>query len=170
MSRSNNLVIVYNIYAQITHTTRARILMKTREDRELLLTNLRVGMSIQAACAQSGISRRTYYVWLEDDEEWTEEVEHAKRFAEPIWLENIKSCAAERGDWKAFAWMLERRWPQEWGPKQEIEINQTTNDGGADMVRQMIEQTDQRVMENTHEENTDLADSELVEPTSSPEE
>ena len=40
----------------------------------------------------------------------------------------------------------------------------------ADMVRQMIEQTDQRVMEATHEENTDLADSELVEPTSSPEE
>ncbi len=144
--------------------------MKTREDREELLTNLREGMSIQAACALSGISRATYYMWMEKDEEWAEEVEFAKRFAEPVLLSRIKSCAAERGEWRAYAWILERRWPQEWGPKQEIEINQTTNDGGADMVRQMIEQTDRRVMENTHEENTDLADSELVEPTSSPEE
>tara|TARA_R100000951_G_C2573964_1_gene159705 strand:- start:25 stop:459 length:435 start_codon:yes stop_codon:yes gene_type:complete len=144
--------------------------MKTREDREELLTNLREGMSIQAACALSGISRATYYMWLDKDEEWAEEVEFAKRFAEPVLLSRIKSCAAERGEWRAYAWILERRWPQEWGPKQEIEINQTTNDGGADMVRQMIEQTDRRVMESTHEENTDLADSELVEPTSSPEE
>ena len=144
--------------------------MKTREDREELLTNLREGMSIQAACALSGISRATYYMWLDKDEEWTEEVEFAKRFAEPVLLSRIKSCAAERGEWRAYAWILERRWPQEWGPKQEIEINQTTNDGGADMVRQMIEQTDRRVMESTHEENTDLADSELVEPPPSPEE
>jgi len=144
--------------------------MKTREDREELLTNLREGMSIQAACALSGISRATYYMWMEKDEEWAEEVEFAKRFAEPVLLSRIKSCAAERGEWRAYAWILERRWPQEWGPKQEIEINQTTNDGGADMVRQMIEQTDRRVMESTHEENTDLADSDLVEPSSSPEE
>jgi hypothetical protein len=144
--------------------------MKTREDREELLTNLREGMSIQAACALSGISRATYYMWMEKDEEWAEEVEFAKRFAEPVLLSRIKSCAAERGEWRAYAWILERRWPQEWGPKQEIEINQTTNDGGADMVRQMIEQTDRRVMENTHEENTVLASSELVEPSSSPEE
>jgi hypothetical protein len=144
--------------------------MKTREDREELLTNLREGMSIQAACALSGISRATYYMWLDKDEEWAEEVEFAKRFAEPVLLSRIKSCAAERGEWRAYAWILERRWPQEWGPKQEIEINQTTNDGGADMVRQMIEQTDRRVMESTHEENTDLANSELVESSSSPEE
>jgi len=144
--------------------------MKTREDREELLTNLREGMSIQAACALSGISRATYYMWMEKDEEWAEEVEFAKRFAEPVLLSRIKSCAAERGEWRAYAWILERRWPQEWGPKQEIEINQTTNDGGADMVRQMIEQTDRRVMESTHEENTDLADSVLVEPPPSPEE
>jgi hypothetical protein len=144
--------------------------MKTREDREELLTNLREGMSIQAACALSGISRATYYMWMEKDEEWAEEVEFAKRFAEPVLLSRIKSCAAERGEWRAYAWILERRWPQEWGPKQEIEINQTTNDGGADMVRQMIEQTDRRVMESTHEENTDLADSDLVEPSSSSEE
>ena len=143
--------------------------MKTREDREELLTNLREGMSIQAACALSGISRATYYMWMEKDEEWAEEVEFAKRFAEPVLLSRIKSCAAERGEWRAYAWILERRWPQEWGPKQEIEINQTTNDGGADMVRQMIEQTDRRVMENTNEDN-DLASSELVEPSSSPEE
>ena len=143
--------------------------MKTRADREELLTNLREGMSIQAACALSGISRATYYMWMEKDEEWAEEVEFAKRFAEPVLLSRIKSCAAERGEWRAYAWILERRWPQEWGPKQEIEINQTTNDGGADMVRQMIEQTDRRVMENTNEDN-DLASSELVEPSSSPEE
>lgn len=143
---------------------------KTQDQREDLLANLREGMSIRAACNLSMVSKTTYYRWLEEDEEWAKEVEHANSFAEPVLLSKIKSCAAERGEWRAYAWILERRWPQEWGPKQEIEINQTTSDGGADMVRQMIEQTDRRVMESTHEENTDLANSELVESSSSPEE
>lgn len=122
---------------------------KPRAVRDELLANLREPMSIKAACALSGISEATYYKWLDQDEDgaWTEEVEAAKRFSEPVMVSRLKSLGEEKADWRAYAWILERRFPQEWGAKQEIELNQTTNDGGAALVMQMIEQTDMRLLE-----------------------
>lgn len=120
---------------------------KSREVREELLANLREPMSIKAACALSGISEATYYNWIEDDPAWAEEVEAAKRFSEPVMVSRLKSLAEEKGDWRGYAWLLERRYPEQWSAKQEIELNQTVNDGGAALVVQMIEQTDQRLLE-----------------------
>jgi hypothetical protein len=134
----------------------------SREVREELLSNLREPMSIKAACALSGISQATYYNWLEGDPEWAEEVAAAKRFSEPVMVSRLKSLAEEKGDWRGYAWLLERRFPEEWSAKQEIELNQTVNDGGAALVVQMIEQTDQRLLEIRHDqEGESSADAEL---------
>ena len=122
---------------------------KSKKDavREELLANLREPMSIKAACALSGVGKSTYYEWIENDPEFAEEVEAAIRFSEAVCVSRIKSLGEEKADWRAHAWLLERRFPGEWSAKQEIELNQTTSDGGAALVIQMIEQTDQRLME-----------------------
>ena len=132
--------------------------------REELLANLREPMSIKAACALSGIGKSTYYEWLEDDPEFAEEAEAAIRFSEAVLISRIKSLGEEKTDWRAHAWILERRFRQEWGPKQEIELNQTVNDGGAALVVQMIEQTDQRTLE-IRDESTSRTGEELVNPS-----
>ena len=115
--------------------------------RDELLANLREPMSIKAAYTQAGVSERTYYRWIEEDEAWAQEVETAKRFSEAVMVSRLKGLAEEKGDWRGYAWLLERRFPEQWSAKQEIELNQTVNDGGAALVVQMIEQTDQRLLE-----------------------
>jgi len=127
----------------------------SQERREELLDNLRQGMSIRAACALVGISERTYQRWREEDEEWVEASDHAIRFSEPILIARMKALAEEKGDWRAHAWLLERRFPKEWGPRQEIEVNQNIQDGGVGLVLSMIEQTDQRLKQLTEERDNE---------------
>ena len=136
---------------------------KSKKDavREELLANLREPMSIKAACALSGVGKSTYYEWLEDDPEFAEEAEAAIRFGEAVLVSRIKSVGEEKADWRAHAWILERRFPEQWSARQEIELNQTVSDGGAALVVQMIEQTDQRLLEIRDEQSESSADAQL---------
>ena len=119
-----------------------------REVRDRLLDNLREGMSIVAACTQAGISENTHYRWLEEceDGEWTEEVNAAKDFAEAVALSKLKRLGDERADWRAYAWILERRYPDRWGAKKELELNVgSTGDKGTEMVASMISQVQEQL-------------------------
>jgi transposase len=119
-----------------------------REVRDRLLDNLREGMSIRAACTQSGIGERTYYRWLDEceDGEWTLEVEAAKDFAEAVSLSKLKMLGDEKADWRAYAWILERRYPDRWGAKKEVDLNVgTTTDKGNEMVTAMISQVQEEL-------------------------
>ena len=117
---------------------------KRRQRQEALLDNIRTGMSIEAACSVSGISRATYYRWLEKsgpDGEWTEEVEAAKDFAEAVQLQRLKENAEAKQDWRGNAWILERRYPDRWGAKREVEVNVNDSSKQADdIVISMLEQ------------------------------
>ena len=120
----------------------------SREVRDRLLDNLREGMSIRAACTQSGIGERTYYRWLDEceDGEWTEEVNAAKDFAEAVALNKLKRLGDEKADWRAYAWILERRYPDRWGAKKELELNVgSTSDKGTEMVASMISQVQEQL-------------------------
>ena len=117
---------------------------KTKETREKLLENLREGMSIEAACSQSGIGRTTYYRWLEEsgeDGEWSQEVKAAHDFAEAVLLQTIKYQGEAKQDWRAAAWILERRFSDRWGAKREVDVtvNNTANETD-DIIISMIEQ------------------------------
>lgn len=121
---------------------------KSDKVREEVLANLREAMSIKSAYTLAGISERTYYRWIEEDEEWAEEVKMAKRFSEAVMVSRLKALGEEKADWRAYAWLLERRFPEEWSAKKEIDLNHNqVNDGGAALVIEMIEQTDQRLLE-----------------------
>ena len=134
-----------------------------REVRDRLLDNLREGMSIVAACTQAGISENTHYRWLEEceDGEWTEEVNAAKDFAEAVALSKLKRLGDEKADWRAYAWILERRYPDRWGAKKELELNVgSTSDKGTEMVTSMITQVQEELKprDDEDEEITQEAD------------
>ena len=134
-----------------------------REVRDRLLDNLREGMSIVAACTQAGISENTHYRWLEEceDGEWREEVNAAKDFAEAVALSKLKRLGDEKADWRAYAWILERRYPDRWGAKKELELNVgSTSDKGTEMVTSMITQVQEELKprDDEDEEITQDAD------------
>ena len=139
---------------------------KTREQRDQLLSNLREGMTIEAACAQSNISKSTFYEWLKksgEDGEWTKEVEAAITFSEAVILDKIKRASEMKEDWRGWAWILERRFPKRWGAKREVEVNVNNPHQQSDeMFAAMVEQSNQayaRGLTHTEEESDDEGES-----------
>ena len=135
---------------------------KTKQQREQLLANLREGMTVKAACAQSNIGLRTYYDWLEKsgaDGEWAKEVDAAITFSEAVILDKIKRASELKEDWRGWAWILERRFPQQWGAKREVELNvKNPHQQSDEMFAAMVEQSNQayaRGLTHTEEEDSD---------------
>ncbi len=119
-------------------------------------------MTIEAACAQSDISKSTFYEWLKksgEDGEWTKEVDAAITFSEAVILDKIKRASELKEDWRGWAWILERRFPQRWGAKRELEVNVNNPHQQSDeMFAAMVEQSNQayaRGLTHTEEEDSD---------------
>ena len=97
----------------------------TAEHRAAYLRALRLGCNRTTAAIAAGVDRTTPYVWM-DEEPFKAEVLAAEAHAIATRLQRILT-AAEDGDWRADAWVLERQFPDGFG-KQRVEL--TGKDGG----------------------------------------
>jgi len=129
-----------------TDTTHTRARYKYSEDLAMVIcTYLRKGCTIEAACQAANIGRSTYYTWLDEIPQFKEFVNATESDVEANLLDQI----ANYGDWRAAAWILERRYPQRWGQKRELDVN-VTKQTGVDVVAGMLnhiikkESTDQQ--------------------------
>lgn len=119
---------------------------KTEERIEIILMNLRQGMTREIACTQAGISSRTLYNWCEADAELADDVEAAIDVSKAVLINEIKALGQARQDWRAAAWMLERRWPQEFGAKRDVDVTINKSDG-SDVVVSMVAQAQEMLTE-----------------------
>jgi transposase-like protein len=98
---------------------------------EAVRTGLEGGLSMSATCGLIGIDRGTVYRWKakgaeEEDGLYADlyaAIESANANAMQKALDAIYAALDPEGkkyDWRAAAWFLERRFPQEWGQKQEV--------------------------------------------------
>jgi hypothetical protein len=102
---------------------------------------LRQGVSQECAATSAGLCERTFYVWLEKGREGVEpyvqflqQVNAAENDAERMLVDTIRTQAAE--DWKAGAWLLERRHPRRWGRLDRSEV--TGANGAAIQVQAQV--------------------------------
>ncbi len=114
--------------------------MRRAERQERILQALRAGATRTAAATFAGAGRRTLYSWM-DDAAFAAAVERAEASFLVAAAGNIYRAGHEaevttttkpdgtiterrRGDWRALAWLLERRHPDDYGePKQRHEIS-----------------------------------------------
>jgi len=84
-----------------------------------------VGATYEAAAQYAGISYETFNEWMKagraatapnEFSDFSEAVEGANATAQVQFVLNIKD-AANDGDWRAAAWMLERRFPKAYGQR-----------------------------------------------------
>ena len=87
---------------------------RTPQVRAALIKALKAGATKRLACQYAGISETMFYRWLGEDEDFQMEVEQASSRCAVDALEKIVG-AANAGTWQAAAWMLERRWPHDYG-------------------------------------------------------
>lgn len=119
---------------------------KTPEVIETILMNLRQGMTKDIACSQAGIVRQTLHKWCEDDAELAAEVDAAIDVSQAVLINEVRTLGETRQDWRAAAWLLERRWPQQWGAKRDMDVTINKSDG-SDVVVSMVAQAQQLIAE-----------------------
>ena len=99
---------------------------------------IEMGLNITDACRAAGISQPTYYAWVKRAREGhnnpiyaevAEQFENARARGQAKLAEKIVEHADK--DWRAAAFILERRHPEEWGKKSEIAHNMN---GQVDLV------------------------------------
>lgn len=110
----------------------------TPEVRASILASLHAGRTRRGACAQAGITDRTLRRWLIDPRPgfaaFAVQVTKAEDANEFDYLEKIKGAAGE--DWRAAAWYLSKRNPDDWGERQKLE--HSGPGGGPIEVRSLV--------------------------------
>lgn len=92
----------------------ARPRKRTPTAQERILEALQLGATYKRAAAAAGISYDTLNDWMRDDLQFRQQVKEAEGVAAVAALRQIQR-AAKSGAWQAAAWILERRYPQEYG-------------------------------------------------------
>ena len=95
---------------------------KTPDREPLILKEIAKGVPYKAACQCADLSLFTFNEWRKNDSAFAEKVRRADLEAIGRNVDLIQH-AAEKGDWRAAAWLLERRCPESFS-KPEIQLNQ----------------------------------------------
>jgi hypothetical protein len=111
-----------------------RKLSLNAELQDKLCGLLRVGVPIVDACTECGISERTFHYWqsraLEKNERkfihFLQAVDRAKAQSKIRSIVRIDKAAVN--DWRADAWLLERRFPEEFGKRDQMKLHQAKED------------------------------------------
>lgn len=95
----------------------------TPEVQKIICDNIRLGMTYKLACMGARVSDATFFSWKAKAEkpkarkiyvEFLDAVKQAESEYIQIGLATIRREAIN-GTWQAAAWLLERRYPQEYG-------------------------------------------------------
>lgn|SRR5574343_1246244 len=102
----------------------ARPTKLTPEVEKAVCDAIREGMTYQAAADVSGIAISTLNDWLKDPRprfvQFSEAVRRANGEAKKELLRRIRD--ASRKDWRAAAWILERRFADEYMPRNQTDV------------------------------------------------
>ena len=122
-----------------------------------ILKAIRIGITFERAAELHRVSRATIYRWRNEDPEFDKDVLEAVVYSEAILLQRINDKTAD--DWKAAAWILERRHPEQYSQRREIDVTVTKSDGRDEVVA-MMEQTRELYLgaENQKIESEDSTD------------
>jgi hypothetical protein len=89
------------------------------------------GHTVSAVCGAVGIGERTFYDWLEKHPHFSQAATRAIGQSKIALLDKLRLS----DDWRAQAFLLERRWPSEFGKVEPRAIqanNPALSDGAAD--------------------------------------
>lgn len=104
----------------------ARITKRTDERVERILEALSSGQTRRVAAACGGVSDDTLRRWIMADAELSLRVSAAESQAQLALVACIRNAADH--DWRAAAWLLERRDPANWSLRQQLAVHATTQE------------------------------------------
>ena len=93
--------------------------MLSDQQLQILFEALEYGLTISDSCTLANISRQTYYRHFNEDEEFQNRIAKAELKLKQDCLKYIKDKAPK--NWFASAWLLERKFPEEFALKTKME-------------------------------------------------
>jgi len=90
-----------------------------------ILAGIEGGLTETDAAQCAGIHRATLIRWKSEDPELPDRIAEAKsRFVRTLTALILQHAASRfPNSWQAAAWLLERRFPDDFGPKQRLEVS-----------------------------------------------
>jgi transposase len=129
---------------------------KLKEVREELLKYIALGVPNEHACHAVGINEHTLYNWINRGKEAQRKTNHYFQFLQDYKKAKSKSVVrnvaviekyAKEKDWKAAAWLLERRYPDQFG-KREYRTSDVKL-SGYDVLRELVRDDDESGSDDT---------------------
>lgn len=98
---------------------------RTPEVRKLLEEAIGdLGFSDRSACDYAGLHHDTFYEWLREDSDMSDAIMRARAKFKQLHTRNVASAGP--ADWRASAWLLSHRFPEEYAERQMIDANVQT--------------------------------------------
>lgn len=85
-----------------------------------ILTVISIGGSDKDAYEYAGINADTFYMWIKRHPEFAEQVTRERLKGKVSMIRSIREQG--KNDWRANAWYLERRYPQEFAQQMVIRV------------------------------------------------
>lgn len=101
---------------------RGRPLKYTPETVTAITDALRLGLTRRDACVYGDISEETFSRWMDQHVDFVSAVEKAELHAKKSRVERIEK-AGKRGTWQADAWLLERKYANEFGQRLYLKVS-----------------------------------------------
>ena len=109
-----------------------RPLTLTAEITRRIVEAIENALPVREACRLSGVGESTYYVWLakaEDPDapaeylEFRAAIASARACAQERLVSTVQVASLDPKNWRAAAWLLERRYPAHWAETLTIRVN-----------------------------------------------
>lgn len=125
---------------------------KLDDDLELkLLKHLRHGVSRRDSCAACSLGYSTFERWLKEGADLEADhqlrgfrgrVQRAEAMAKIQLISAVRRASAT--EWKPAAWLLERKWPEEFGRRDHVTQEVTVREGEAQQVEDAMADPEMR--------------------------
>lgn len=86
----------------------------------LAVEAIEAGVTYADAAACAGIAESTWHMWMKRSPAFREAIAAASARVELRCLQIINEAMVK--DWRAAAWFLERRFPERWGNRQQVDV------------------------------------------------
>ena len=114
---TNKIVVSPNITPE--HPERRKF---TPEVLSTLLNAIADGCGVYDACYIAGVSNTTYNRWMKEEPEFVQAIKVAEAEYKRTKLKLISEAGEQKNMWSANAWLLERKWPEQYGKRDAVDV------------------------------------------------
>ena len=109
----------------------------TDQTISIICKALNTGLSIRSSCNLANISESTYYRWYKENSDFRAAIKKSYAEFEFKALSEIEDQGKK--DWRAIAWILERRYPDGWSKNRTFKVqhSNTGHEAVLNMLRQV---------------------------------